>query len=207
MNLVKSQLPESEMNRPLMPFDNDGTPITTTASELSSTDAVDGTTYSYEPVHWHWFYLKEIDKTKRIWKPFSMLDSVALEDIHQLRNLYLPFYFNFDIVILNSFNVLVNEGKIPSEEAIVPTDGNRYDVDVGRRLRTAIYWEESPSMVRRCSWFFKGSLETRYTPYEEEMAEKLEEEYHNTLIHRYQTNNVISVFRVSNLLAYIFMFV
>lgn len=32
-----------------------------------STDAVDGTTYSYQPVVWHWFYLKEIDKTKRIW--------------------------------------------------------------------------------------------------------------------------------------------
>ena len=95
-------------------------------------------------------------------------------------------YFQVSLFYENvQFSVLVNEGKIPSEEAIVPTDGNRYDVDVGRRLRTAIYWEESPSMVRRCSWFFKGSLETRYTPYEEEMAEKLEEEYHNTLIHRY----------------------
>ena len=86
MNLDK-QLPESETNRPFMTFDNDGTPITTTTSKTSSTDTVDGTTYSYEPVHWHWFYLKEIDKTKRIWKPFSMLDSVALEDVHQLRNL------------------------------------------------------------------------------------------------------------------------
>lgn len=65
------------------------------------------------------------------------------------------------------------------------TDGGRYDVDVSRRLRTAIYWEETPLSVRRCSWFFKGSLETRYTPYDEDMAEKLEEEYHNSLLHRY----------------------
>lgn len=73
---------------------------------------------------------------------------------------------------------------MPSEEAVVPTDGGRYDVDVGRRLRHAVYWEEAPTTVRRCSWFFKGSLEFYYTPYDEEMAEKLEEEYHNTLIHR-----------------------
>lgn len=78
--------PLKEMTETVSSFDNDGTPITKTASEMASTDAVDGTTYSYEPVHWHWFYLKEIDKTKRIWKPFSMLDSVALEDVHQLRN-------------------------------------------------------------------------------------------------------------------------
>ncbi|XP_057364485.1 phospholipase DDHD2-like isoform X2 [Daphnia carinata] len=123
-------------------------------------DAVDGTlNHSYQPVVWHWFFLKEIDKTKRIWKPFSMLDSVALDETFQL----------------------LNEGKIAAEDAIIQTDGGRYDVDVGRRLRTAIYWEETPLSVRRCSWFFKGSLETRYTPYDEDMAEKLEEEYYNSL--------------------------
>ncbi|XP_046649715.1 SEC23-interacting protein-like [Daphnia pulicaria] len=132
---------------------------TTTAPEVS--DAVDGISHTYQPVVWHWFFLKEIDKTKRIWKPFSMLDSVALDDTFQL----------------------LNEGKIAPEDSIVMTDGGRYDVDVSRRLRTAIYWEETPLSVRRCSWFFKGSLETRYTPYDEDMAEKLEEEYHNSLLH------------------------
>ncbi|XP_032795299.2 phospholipase DDHD2 isoform X2 [Daphnia magna] len=123
-------------------------------------DVIDGPlNHSYQPVVWHWFFLKEIDKTKRIWKPFSMLDSVALDETFQL----------------------LSEGKIATEEAIVKTDGGRYDVDVSRRLRTAIYWEETPLSVRRCSWFFKGSLETRYTPYDEDMAEKLEEEYHNSL--------------------------
>ena len=36
----------------------------------TSADAVDGTAAAattYAPVVWHWFYLKEIDKTKRIW--------------------------------------------------------------------------------------------------------------------------------------------
>ena len=79
----------------------------------------------------------------------------------------------------------VKEEKISPEECIVSTDGGRYDVDVDHRTRTAVFWEEAPSAVKRCSWFFKGSLESRYTPYEEEMAEKLEEEYHNTILHRY----------------------
>ena len=113
-----------------------------------------------------------------------MLDSVALEEVHQSRN-YIYISLTCMFVWLCYIWIIVNEGNIPSEEAIVATDGGRYDVDVGRRSRQAIYWEEAPSSVRRCSWFFKGSLETRYTPYDEEMAEKLEEEYHNTLIHRY----------------------
>lgn len=50
-------------------------------------DVTDGPlNHTYQPVVWHWFFLKEIDKTKRIWKPFSMLDSVALDETFQLRN-------------------------------------------------------------------------------------------------------------------------
>lgn len=93
-------------------------------------------------------------------------------------------HVNEHAVILESISCSVNEGKIGTEDAIIKTDGGRYDVDVNRRLRTAIYWEETPLSVRRCSWFFKGSLETRYTPYDEDMAEKLEEEYHNSLMNR-----------------------
>ena len=57
-----------------------------------TTDEVDGFSVSpdtYQPVVWHWFFLKEIDKTKRIWKPFSMLDSVTLDDTFQLRKFRL----------------------------------------------------------------------------------------------------------------------
>ena len=32
---------------------------------------------------------------------------------------------------------------------IVQTDGGRYDIDISNRLRTAVYWEEPPSPVRR----------------------------------------------------------
>jgi len=116
-------------------------------------------TYSYQPVGWHWFYLKNSDP-KAVWQPFSVLDSVALEEM----------YFS------------LNEGTAVVEESLVSTDGGRYDVDVSRRERRAVYWEEEPTTVRRCSWFFKGSLETRYTPYGEDMAEKLEEEYQKTIL-------------------------
>ena len=73
------------------------------------------------------------------------------------------------------------EGGVSEDEAVVSTDGGRYDVHVAQRIRTAVYWEETPSEVRRCSWFYKGPLELTYIPYEEEMAEKLEEEYHNAM--------------------------
>lgn len=64
----------------------------------SPSDVNDGN-YSYQPVIWHWFYLKEIDKTKRIWKPFSMLDSVALEEAFHLRKTSLPL---FDTLMCNT---------------------------------------------------------------------------------------------------------
>lgn len=57
---------------------------------------------------------------------------------------------------------------------MVPTDGGRYDVDVLRRQRLSVYWQEDPGEVRRCSWFVKGSLDSRYNPYEEKIATMLE---------------------------------
>ncbi|WAR22593.1 S23IP-like protein [Mya arenaria] len=45
------------------------------------------------------------------------------------------------------------------------------------RKRYSVYWEEDPRLVRRCSWFYKREGDTRYTPYEENMCLKLEEEY------------------------------
>lgn len=104
----------------------------------------------YRPPYHHWFYKKQIEG-KVIWEPFSMTDSLKLE---------------------NSFT-----SKNISPDTIVPTDGGRYDVDVLRRQRLAVYWKEDPGEVRRCSWFVKGSLDSRYTPYEEKIATMLEEEY------------------------------
>lgn len=57
---------------------------------------------------------------------------------------------------------------------IVRTDGGRYDVQLYDRVRTAVYWEEEPTEVRRCSWFYKGDTDSRFIPYSEEFSDKLE---------------------------------
>ncbi|XP_057306093.1 phospholipase DDHD2-like isoform X1 [Hydractinia symbiolongicarpus] len=59
----------------------------------------------------------------------------------------------------------------------VSTNGGRYDVDLNSLRQTAIYWNEAPCQVRRCTWFYKGDAENKLIPYESDVAEKLENEY------------------------------
>lgn len=65
------------------------------------------------------------------------------------------------------------------------TDGGRYDVNIIERRRFAVYWEEEPKEVRRCSWFYKSTLESRFRPYDENTAYSLELEYKTAV----QTNS------------------
>ncbi|XP_011337475.2 SEC23-interacting protein isoform X2 [Ooceraea biroi] len=104
----------------------------------------------YRAVYHHWFYRKEVE-SKTLWLPFSMRDSLQLEEVH------------------NSSDI--------TPETTVATDGGRYDVDILRRQRAPVYWTGSSTEVRRCSWFYKGATESRYVPYNESTAVKLEEEY------------------------------
>uniref|UniRef100_A0A8C3H6C2 SEC23-interacting protein n=1 Tax=Chrysemys picta bellii TaxID=8478 RepID=A0A8C3H6C2_CHRPI len=105
----------------------------------------------YEPVQPHWFYCKEVEY-KQIWMPFSILDSVTLEEVY-------------------------NSVQPDPESVVLSTDGGRYDVYLYDRLRKAVYWEEEPSEVRRCTWFYKGDKDSRFIPYTEDFSEKLEAEY------------------------------
>lgn len=68
------------------------------------------------------------------------------------------------------------------ESVIVRTDGGRYDVQLYDRIRTAVYWEEEPTEVRRCSWFYKGDSDSRFIPYSEEFSEKLEVSDHKQMM-------------------------
>uniref|UniRef100_A0A2R5LCM6 Putative phospholipase ddhd2 n=1 Tax=Ornithodoros turicata TaxID=34597 RepID=A0A2R5LCM6_9ACAR len=104
----------------------------------------------YVPVKPHWFFNKEIEK-KSIWIPFTMLDSSNLEE------------------------TVMRNGA--SEDTVISTDGGRYDVHVHSRLRYPVYWEEQPTVVRRCSWFYKVEGQNRFVPYEEDIAAILEEHY------------------------------
>ncbi|XP_023281544.1 SEC23-interacting protein isoform X2 [Seriola lalandi dorsalis] len=105
----------------------------------------------YEPVQPHWFYCKQVE-SKSIWLPFSIIDSLQLEETY-------------------------NSVQPDPENVIVRTDGGRYDVQLYDRMRNPVYWEEEPTEVRRCSWFFKGDTDSRFIPYSEEFSDKLETEY------------------------------
>uniref|UniRef100_A0A4W4GH15 DDHD domain-containing protein n=1 Tax=Electrophorus electricus TaxID=8005 RepID=A0A4W4GH15_ELEEL len=102
----------------------------------------------YEAIQPHWFYCKQVE-SKNVWLPFSIVDSIQLEET-----------FNSD-----------------PENVVVCTDGGRYDVQLYDRSRTAVYWEEEPTEVRRCTWFYKGDTDSRFIPYSEEFSDKLEAEY------------------------------
>ena len=68
-------------------------------------------------------------------------------------------------------SVSVTDGQSPG---LVSVDGGRYDVDVEHRVRRPVYWDESDSHVRRCSWFYRSDTDSRMIPYDEEFAARLE---------------------------------
>ncbi|KAM8794559.1 LOW QUALITY PROTEIN: triacylglycerol hydrolase DDHD2 [Eudromia elegans] len=101
----------------------------------------------YEAVVPHWFYCKVTDSRER-WIPFSTQDSERLEEAHA-----------------------------SGRAAPVATSGGRYDVRLRERRRAAVYWDEEPAEVRRCTWFYKGDKDNKYIPYSESFSEQLEEAY------------------------------
>ncbi|KAJ8984492.1 hypothetical protein NQ317_006152 [Molorchus minor] len=127
------------------------------------------TTQVYRPVYHHWFYQKEVE-SKKHWQPFSMIDSLALEQAFTSSKIVL---FS---KLLNA-HVLIHVSDDLDPEKVIPTDGGRFDVNILRRQRTPVYWQGNPSEVRRCSWFHKGSPDGRLVPYEENIAAMLEEEF------------------------------
>lgn len=86
-------------------------------------------------------------ESKNLWLPFSRLDSAALERASQ------------------------------GGEAVVRTDGGRYDVHVRERLRLPVYWEGPPTAVRRCTWFYKPETHSGFVPYDEDVAALLEDHF------------------------------
>lgn len=66
--------------------------------------------------------------------------------------------------------------KTHTEKDVVTTDGGRFDVNIPERHRTAVYWAAEVNEVRRCSWFYKGA-DFRLIPYDEDVAEQLEDKY------------------------------
>ncbi|KAF2901335.1 hypothetical protein ILUMI_04852 [Ignelater luminosus] len=114
--------------------------------------------YTYHPVNYHWFYKKET-AGHITWKPFSVVDSLALEEAFTENDL--------------------------TPDTLVPTDGGRYDVNILCRKRIPVYWNEPPSEVRRSSWFYKSLADGKLVPYQEYIAALLEDEF----IATFETND------------------
>lgn len=144
--------PESEMSSVQSQQEqlsqSDPSPSSNSCSSFELIDMDAGSLY--EPVSPHWFYCKIID-SKETWIPFNSEDSQQLEEAY-------------------------NSGK-DCNGRVVPTDGGRYDVHLGERMRYAVYWDELASEVRRCTWFYKGDKDNKYVPYSESFSQVLEETY------------------------------
>uniref|UniRef100_A0A3P8U2A7 DDHD domain containing 2 n=1 Tax=Amphiprion percula TaxID=161767 RepID=A0A3P8U2A7_AMPPE len=102
----------------------------------------------YQEVQPHWFFCRRADDDTS-WLPFSREDSDKLENA-------------------------CNTGK---NDVVVAVDGERYDVHVKERMRYAVYWEQAPTEVRRCTWFYKGDKDTKFMPYPEDFSKNLEDAY------------------------------
>ncbi|XP_050088491.1 mucin-17 [Anopheles aquasalis] len=134
-----------------------GAPDTTMTTTTAPSVAESTTNIAYRPTYNHWFYRREVEG-KVIWSPFTMADSMALED---------------GLTLETSRSDAQKESSPP---VIVHTDGGRYDVSIRDRTRTPVYWKGTANEVRRCSWFYKN-VDSRFVPYEEEVADLLESVY------------------------------
>uniref|UniRef100_H3DEQ3 DDHD domain containing 2 n=1 Tax=Tetraodon nigroviridis TaxID=99883 RepID=H3DEQ3_TETNG len=105
----------------------------------------------YQQVQPHWFFCRRADDDTS-WLPFSKEDSDKLENASKTVG-------------------------VSGEEVVVAVDGERYDVRVNERKRYAVYWQQAPTEVRRCTWFYKGDKDTTFMPYPEDFSQSLEDAY------------------------------
>lgn len=126
----------------------------------------------YQEVQPHWFFCRTaVDDTS--WLPFSREDSEKLENVRKTGK--GVFTFDREAVYCACFETYTfpSEGE-SGEEVVVAVDGERYDVRVKERKRYAVYWEQAPTEVRRCTWFYKGDKDTKFMPYPEDFSNSLE---------------------------------
>ena len=110
---------------------------------------------------------------KEVWRPFSMIDSVAIEDV---------FLMDPNGILKNKLPNLsrIKNVSPPAAKEPIPVEGGRFDVCLPDRTKSAVYWrEDRPSSIRRCSWFFRSHAPDggRWTPYHEATGARLEAEY------------------------------
>ncbi|TDH12699.1 hypothetical protein EPR50_G00050070 [Perca flavescens] len=130
------------------PVVDEASPSSTFSFEMLDMESVPA---PYQEVQPHWFFCRRSDDNTS-WLPFSREDSDKLE---------------------NACNTVKDE----EDEVVIAVEGERYDVHVKERKRYAVYWEQGPTEVRRCTWFYKGDKDTIFMPYPEDVSKSLEEAY------------------------------
>ncbi|XP_043968481.1 phospholipase DDHD2 isoform X1 [Gambusia affinis] len=140
-------LPEAQVKLQSSPALDEVSPSSASSFEMLDMESVPP---PYQEVQPHWFFCRQADDSDS-WHPFSREDSDKLE---------------------NAFNTERGE-----EDIVVAVEGERYDVHVKKRMLFAVYWDQAPAEVRRCTWFYKGDKDTRFFPYSEEFSKRLEEAY------------------------------
>lgn len=136
----------------------------------------------YQQVQPHWFFCRRADDDTS-WLPFSNEDSDKLENACKtgkgvfevdMDTVYCTYTVHRFFLILLSRLFSFHTVGVSEEEVVVAVDGERYDVHVKERKRYAVYWEQAPTEVRRCTWFYKGDKDTRFMPYPEDFSNSLE---------------------------------
>ncbi|XP_028269033.1 phospholipase DDHD2 [Parambassis ranga] len=147
-NLTQTVATGGTTDNQVSPVLDEASPSSTSSFEMLDMESVPA---PYQEVQPHWFFCRRADDNTS-WLPFSKEDSDKLE---------------------MSSNTL-GDGD---EDVVVAVDGERYDVHVKERMRYAVYWEQAPTEVRRCTWFYKGDKDTRFLPYSEDFSKSLEDAY------------------------------
>ncbi|XP_047447158.1 phospholipase DDHD2 isoform X2 [Mugil cephalus] len=145
---IETKAPGNTPEDQVSPVVDEASPSSTSSFEMLDMEPVPA---PYREVQPHWFFCRRAEDNMS-WLPFSREDSDNLE---------------------NAYNTLGDK----EEDVVVAVDGQRYDVHVRERKRYAVYWEQAPSEVRRCTWFYKGDKDTRFMPYPEDFSKRLEEAY------------------------------
>ena len=109
------------------------------------------------------------------WIPFSLIDVHKLEQGYSQSNIF-------------SHYSLSKTPDSNSEQEIISTNGNRYDVNLIQRTHTPVYWIDKPNEVRRSKWYYSTSKDPRLIPVDESTDDILEV----TLVHfiHLQSNSI-----------------
>lgn len=133
----------------------------------------------------HWFYKvplndKRTDSVKTIYEEqLNHEGGIVAENLQDstVDENWLPFAFHDSNALEKAYQSLDTNANV-----VIPTNGDRYDCYIKDRFRRSVYWKEDDQPIRRCTWYFKKEGHTKFIPYTEQFANKLEQIYYDVLM-------------------------